>query len=130
MHYLEEIDFPCFFMATKNILGDLVLGLNPYTQKFFKLNNLYVALSHQKEQENLHVDMMAGSGGIQLFEQIRITALNLGCKTISMNTSENNTKVNKLAKFYKFREITRIPDFYTDGSTGIVYLKELKNLAL
>lgn len=125
-YQLEEIDFNCFFMSTKSILGGLLQGLNPYTQKFFKLNNLYVAMSIQGD--NLHIDMMAGSGGIQLFEQIRLTAIRCKCKTITMNTSVNNIKVNKLAKFYKFKELARVDNLYFDGSAGIVYMKTLDSV--
>jgi len=123
MYSLEQIDFNCFFMSTKNILGHLIIGCNPYSQKFFKLKGLYVAMSIQ--DSNLHIDMMAGSGGIELFQQIRLAAIQSSCKTITMNTSTNNEKVNKLAKFYKFREIARMDRFYADGSTGIVYIKDL-----
>lgn len=117
----EQIDFNCFFMATKTILGDLVIGCNPYTQKYFKIKDLYVALSYQAETNNLHIDMMAGKGGLELFEQVRLTGVKCGAKTITFVTSKNNSKVNKIAKFYKATILTEIPKFYPDGSVGIIY---------
>lgn len=122
MYYAPEpIDFNCFFMATKHSLGDLCVHLNPYTQKYFKIKDLYVALTHQPDEYNLHIDMMAGKGGLGLFEQVRIIAKKCDCNSITWITSVNNTKVNKLAKFYKCKIMSRITGFYPDGSDAIIY---------
>lgn len=121
----EQVDFNFFFMATKHILGDLILGANPYTQKFYKIKDLYVALSHMPDDYNLHIDLMAGKGSLEHFEQVRMIAKKLGANTVTWVTSVNNTKVNRIAKFYKCSVLMTIPKFYPDGSDGTVYQVDL-----
>jgi hypothetical protein len=121
----EEIDFKCFFMSTKSMLGGLVTGLNPYTQRFYKIKDLYVALSYNPNEYNLHIDMMAGKGGLELFEQVRAVAIKCGANTITFVTSDKNEKVNRLAKFYKCSVLMTIEKFYPDGSNGLIYQLDL-----
>ena len=120
---LEKITFDHFFIEVKgHIDKNHIVLINPNTMNFFKLDNIYLALSvpNNKLVVNFSINTGKGEGGDWRAELLR-EATRSKLDGIIFYTSENNKIVQNIAKKWKMKQIDTIPDFYSDGDAAFVY---------
>jgi hypothetical protein len=122
---IERIEFPHFFMETKNLIEPRFMTfINPYTQAFFKSDNIYLALT--LNTNSVYVNMMVGKGDN-----------NKGLRDLIKSLKENNTrflrfgtysKNERMISLFKYMEasfVKQIDDYYSDHDAIVEYELDL-----
>jgi hypothetical protein len=121
---MEEIPFQHFYVEIKSKLKDIYLfrAINPYT-RFFKLEDLYLSTTAQNDV--LIIELAVGKVKLQNIHEIIELAKNMNIKEIQFFTSDTNFKVQSLAEHFKCELVSKIKDFYGQGTLALHYRRTL-----
>lgn len=90
--------------------------------KFFKIRNIYLALS--VDRNKLVVNFAINTGKRNMPDWPRVLekeCIRLGAEAIRFYTSVNNKMVQAIAERYDCGLVETIPNFYSDGEDALIY---------
>lgn len=129
---VDKITFEHFFIEVKgSIKKEHLILLNPNIMQFYKVQNVYVALSIN--EKSLVVNFALNTGkekGGDWMKDLQEEALRNGLEKVVWHTSSENKVVQGIAKRLGLKQIDLVKNYYADGTDAIVYEQELKKLAL
>lgn len=121
---IDSIDFYNFFVAVKYDISKTHLEMiNPYSQKYFKINNTYLALSWRNKDLVAEFAITIGRQHFPehwfavLINQARLQ----GNEKLIFHTSTTNLLVQNLASNYNAKKIDVLKDFYDVNDDMITY---------
>jgi len=123
---LERIDFPHFFIETKErITHDLYRLINPHLMTFFKSGKTYLALTVDGDTLSVNMAIGGGDGGV-FYRDLGREASRIGLRYVKFQTSEKNKAVIRIAEYYKAKQVNTYPNFYNGDEDALEFVIDIK----
>jgi hypothetical protein len=120
---LDRITFEHFFLEVRDDISPVHLKvINPNMMSFFKIDNVYVALTSEDKKLLIHFAINTGKKHrYDWLEKLKKEADDSKIRSIMFYTSVNNGPVHKLAAKWECDLVNKIDNFYADGDDAFVY---------